>query len=282
MDALDALKRFEKPIALVTGASSGIGEATAIALHRNGYQVYAAARRVERMEHLEMMGIRTVRLDVASEDSMLKAARRIEQDAGRIQVLVNNAGYGSYGALEDVPMAEARMQMEVNVFGLARMTQLVLPGMREAGRGTVINISSVGGRFGEAFGAWYHATKYAVEGLNDSLAMELAPFGIHVVAVEPGAIKTEWSGIAANNLEKNSVGGAYAVAAKIKATAMRGFNDFALASKPEVVADKIVEILGKRKPKLRYAVGGGAGPLMFLRSVTSDRVFYFFLRRILG
>ncbi len=269
-----------KPVAMVTGASSGIGEATALALQAAGYQVYAAARRLERMKHLEAAGIMTVALDVTDEASMQAAVAQIETASGSIDVLVNNAGYGSYGALEDVPMAEARRQFDVNVFGLARLTQLVLPGMRQAKQGTIINISSIGGKFGEGLGVWYHATKYAVEGMGDSLALELKPFGIKVITVEPGAIKTEWSGIAAESVLKTSGydGGAYASAARVKADGLKRFNDFALASPPQVVADGIVKILGKRNPKLRYAIGGGAKPLMLVRKLTTDRMFY----RLLG
>ena len=167
-----------KGVALVTGASSGIGEAIAIAMLDAGYIVYGGARRVERMVHLQSRGITVLELDVTDDTSMVAVIERIHAEVGRIEVLVNNAGYGSYGALEDVPMSEARRQVEVNVFGLARLCQLVIPEMRVARRGTIINISSIGGKFGEAFGVWYHASKYAVEGLSDSLALELAPFGV--------------------------------------------------------------------------------------------------------
>ena len=195
-------------------------------------------------------------------------------------MLVNNAGYGSYGALEDVPMAEARRQVEVNLFGLARLTQLVVPEMRRARAGTIINISSVGGKLGEAFGVWYHATKYAVEGLTDSLALELEPFGVKVVAVEPGGIKSEWAGIAADNLLKTSGNGDYGPAARAAAQTMRHIYETRLAGTPEQVASGVVKILRKPRPRYRYAIAGGARPLMFLRRVTSDRVFYAIFRRM--
>ena len=197
-------------VALVTGASSGIGEATARRLHGLGYTVYAAARRVDRMTDLADAGIRTVRADLTDDAAMVALIDRIIADTGRIDVLVNNAGYGSYGSLEDVPMAEARRQVEINVFALARLTQLALPHMRAQRSGYVINISSMGGKFGEPLGSWYHATKYAVEGLSDSIRPELAPFGIHVVVIEPGAIRTEWGQIAADNLLATSGNGPYA------------------------------------------------------------------------
>src|SRR5438034_9489491 len=151
-------------VALVTGASSGIGEATAKQLREAGYTVYAAARRVERMRHLTKSGIRPLAMDVTDEEPMRAGIDRILAEEGRIDVLVNNAGYGSYGAVEDVPMEEARRQFEVNVFGLARLTQLVTPHMRAQGSGRIINISSVGGKFYEPCGAWYRATQFAPEG----------------------------------------------------------------------------------------------------------------------
>ena len=179
----------------MTGASSGIGEETARLLHEAGYTTYAVARRVDRMAALEKAGVHTFAMDVTDDASMVAGINRIVVDKGRIDVLVNNAGYGSYGAVEDVPIDEARRQFEVNVFGLARLTQAVMPAMREQGAGRIINVSSIGGKFDEPLGAWYHASKFAVEGLSDGLRLELAPLGIEVVVLEPGAIITEWGGI---------------------------------------------------------------------------------------
>jgi NAD(P)-dependent dehydrogenase (short-subunit alcohol dehydrogenase family) len=269
-------------VALVTGASSGIGAAIAAALQGDGFRVYAGARRIERMDRLRELGICPLRLDVSDDHSMLDALELIHREAGRVDLLVNNAGYGSYGALEDIAMEEARRQIEVNLFGLARMTQLVVPEMRLAGKGMIINISSIGGRLGEAFGAWYHASKYAVEGLGDSLALELAPFGIKVVTVEPGGIRSEWADIAADSLVSASGKGAYRDAAKRKAQRMRSFNNSRLIGTPEQVARGVVQITHKRNPRLRYAIAGGAQPLMLLRRVTSDRLFYAIFRRMAG
>ena len=187
-------------VALVTGASSGIGEATARQLIAAGWRVYAGARRVDRMQPLAAAGARLLALDVTDDASMQQAIDTIRRDEGRLDALVNNAGYGSYGALEEVPLDEGRRQFEVNVFGLARLTQLALPMMRAQRSGRIVNITSIGGKIGEPFGSWYHATKFAVEGLSDSLRMELYPFGIDVVIIEPGAIKTEWNGIARDGL----------------------------------------------------------------------------------
>lgn len=207
-------------IALVTGASSGIGEATARKLHALGYVVYGAARRVDRMEKLAADGIRTIAMDVTDDDSLRAGVDRILSETGRIDVLVNNAGYGSYGAVEDVPLDEARYQFEVNVFGAARLIQLVLPGMRAQRSGTIVNISSMGGRIYTPLGGWYHGTKFALEALSDCLRLEAKPFGIEVVVIEPGSIQTEWGDIAASNLRKVSADGPYAERADAMAASM--------------------------------------------------------------
>jgi short-subunit dehydrogenase len=260
--------------ALVTGASSGIGADTALHLKALGFTVYGAARRVERMTSLGEQGVHILKMDVTDDASMVAGIETIIADTGRIDVLVNNAGYGSYGALEDVPMSEAKYQFEVNVFGLARLTQLVLPHMRKQRGGYIVNVSSVGGKIYEPLGSWYHATKFAVEGLSDSLRLELKPFGIHVVVIEPGAIKTEWSGIAADGLVKTSGEGAYAEQARNGAAvlSMADGND-RLVSPPSVIAKAIGRAVTSRRPKTRYAVGGGAKPVLFLRSILSDRAF---------
>ena len=184
-----------RPVVLITGASSGIGHATALALAARGWIVYGAARRVDRMQELEAAGCQVIAMDVTDDASLRAGVDRIIREQRRLDVLVNNAGYGSYGALEDVPIDEARRQFEVNVFGLARLSQLVIPTMRALGRGRIINVSSIGGRIYEPIGSWYHATKFAVEGLSDSLRIELAPHGIDVVIIQPGPIRTEWNSI---------------------------------------------------------------------------------------
>ena len=193
-----------RPVALITGASSGIGHATALALAASGWVVYGAARRVDRMQELEASGCHVLEMDVTDDASLRAGVDRILTEQHRLDVLVNNAGYGSYGALEDVPIDEARRQFEVNVFGLARLTQLVLPTMRALGRGRIINVSSIGGRIYEPIGSWYHATKFAVEGLSDSLRIELAPHGIDVVIIQPGPIRTEWNTISRRSAEEYS------------------------------------------------------------------------------
>ena len=259
-------------VALVTGASSGIGEAIATRLIAQGWTVFAAARRMERMSALGQKGARLVSLDLEDDASIKAAMAMLCDQSGRIDALINNAGYGAYGALEDMPLTEARRQVEVNLFGLARLIQLALPAMRQQGGGRIVNISSIGGKIHEPMGAWYHATKFAVEGLSDCLRMELAPFGIHVVVVQPGAIKTEWSGIARASLLSTSGAGAYAQLARQTASLLAAA-DKSNSSPPEVVADAVISALAARRPKTHYVVGGGARPLIALRWLATDRGF---------
>ncbi len=261
-------------VALVTGASSGIGEACARRLHEAGLRVHAVARRVERMAELEAIGVRVRRADVTVDDDLVALVDEVLAESGRVDVLVNNAGYGSYGALEDVPMAEARRQLEVNVVALARLTQLVLPTMRAQRSGRIVNISSMGGRFGEPMGAWYHATKFAVEGLSDSLRVEVAPFGIDVVVVQPGSIATEWGPIAAAQLLEVSGSGAYAEQALLTATVLDRRDDGApVGSSPDVVARAVVAAATARRPRTRYRVGAFAKPVTAARKLLPDRVW---------
>ncbi len=256
-------------VILITGASTGIGHATAKYLAEQGHTVYAAARRIEKMQDLKAFGVKILSMDVTDDVGMINGVNEILKNEKRIDVLVNNAGYGSYGALEDVSISEAKNQFEVNIFGLARLTQLVLPHMREQKSGTIINVSSMGGKFGEPHGSWYHATKYAVEGLSDSLRMELKQFGIDVVIIQPGAIETEWTGIAKDNLLKESGHTAY------KDLAIKHANMFSKikGSNPVVIAKVIAQAISATKPKTRYVAGAFAKPLLFVRSIVSDRIF---------
>ncbi|WP_428375425.1 oxidoreductase [Lichenicoccus sp.] len=259
--------------ALVTGASSGIGEATVRQLLRDGFQVYAAARRKDRMAPLKAAGASVIALDLTDDGSIVAAVEQIARQAGRLDVLVNNAGYGAYGALEDVPLAEGRRQFEVNVFGLARLCQLALPMMRQQGGGKVVNVTSIGGKGGEPFGSWYHATKFAVEGMSDCMRMELAPHGIDVVIIEPGAIRTEWGGIAHDSLLMSSGNTPYGPWARRHAWLLGSALTSRLPSPPEVVARTIARAVAARRPRTRYASGGGARVFLFIRRVLSDRLF---------
>ncbi|GGQ54033.1 oxidoreductase [Streptomyces asoensis] len=268
--------------ALVTGASSGIGEATALELHRLGYTVYGAARRTDRLRELAGHGIRPLAMDVTDDASMRAGIEKITAETGRLDVLVNNAGYGSYGALEDVPLDEARHQFEVNVFGAIRLAQLALPHMRAQRSGTVVNITSMGGKIHTPLGGWYHGTKFALEALSDCLRLEARPFGVDVVVIEPGGIATEWGGIAADTLEKSSAGGAYAAQATAVASALRSEANAKRNSPPSVIAEAIGKAVTARRPKTRYATGFGARPLIALRRVLPDRAFDMVISRAVG
>jgi len=245
-------------VALVTGASSGIGESAVEELLKKGFTVYAVARRVERMSGLAEKGAHVLAMDVTDDESMVAGIKRIIDEQGRIDVLVNNAGYGSYGAVEDVPIDEARRQFEVNLFGLARLTQLVLPHMRDQGSGRIINISSIGARLYEPFGAWYHATKFAVEGFSSSLRMELKPFGVHVSCVAPAGIMTEWNPIARNALLETSGETAYGKYAHRAFKVLEAADKPLTSSKPGVVGRKIAKAATTRWPRAVYPVGKGA------------------------
>jgi len=259
--------------ALVTGASSGIGKSTVEVLLSAGARVYAAARRIEKMKDLEKMGARVVQMDVTDESSMNAGIRAILEKEGSIDILINNAGYGSYGAIEDVPIDEARRQFEVNIFGLARLTQLVLPKMRENRYGKIVNISSIGGKIYTPFGGWYHATKHGLEGFSDSLRIETKPFGIDVVIVEPGGIATEWGTISAENLKKTSGSGPYAENANKAADGLAKMYSSNQLSDPSVIANVILTAVTAGKPKTRYAAGYMSGIVLFLRRFLSDRMF---------
>ncbi|MFF2189886.1 oxidoreductase [Streptomyces sp. NPDC058155] len=268
--------------ALVTGASSGIGEATALKLQELGYTVYGAARRTSRFQKLADHGIHPVAMDVTDDDSMQAGVERIIRETGRVDVLANIAGYGSYGALEDVPLEEARHQFEVNVFGALRLTQLVLPHMRTQRAGTVVNVTSMGGKIYTPLGGWYHGTKFALEALSDCLRLETKPFGINVVVIEPGGIATEWGSIAADKLEQSSSNGAYTAQAAAVASSLRSEANANRNSSPAVIADAIGKAVTARRPRTRYATGFGARPLIALRRILPDRAFDTVISRAVG
>lgn len=269
-------------VALVTGASSGIGEATAKELHELGYTVYGAARRTDRLQKLVAAGIKPLAMDVTDDGSMQAGVAEIIKDSGRIDVLVNAAGYGSYGAVEDVPLAEGRYQFEVNVFGAVRLIQLVLPHMRAQRSGRIINITSMGGKIHSPLGAWYHGTKFALEAISDCLRLETKPFGIDVVVIEPGGIRTEWGGIAAEKVRESSGTGPYAPQASAVATSLSSETNARRSSDPSVVADAVGKAATARRPRTRYAVGFGARPIILMRRVLPDRAFDSFIARASG
>lgn len=260
---------MEKVI-LITGASSGIGKETAKMLLQHGCIVYGAARRPERMQDLKESGVRLLQMDVTDDDSMKRGIQEIIEAEHRIDVLINNAGYGSYGAVEDVPLSEARYQFEVNLFGMARLTQLALPYMREQRSGRIINVASIAGKVGEPHGAWYHATKFAVEGFSDCLRMEVKQFGIDVVIIEPGFIQTEWNRIAREHLLQVSSQTAYRKMAKKHVSMLEMCDSY--GSKPTVIAGMIIKAVTAKHPKARYCKGFGAHPLLLLKKITPTRL----------
>ena len=260
-------------VALVTGATSGIGYETTRLLADRGYQVYAAGRRVERLKQLGNKGVTAVQMDLTDSASIEKAVARILQKEKRVDLLVNNAGYGSYGPVEQVSIEEVRRQFEVNLFGLARLTQLVLPAMRRARRGRVVNTSSMAGRMVTYMGAWYHATKYALEAFSDALRMEMRPFGIDVVLIEPGAIATNWGAIAADHLQSVTRKSAYQKSGFRAANGLRKLYCSRHLTQPSVIARAIVHASIVRHPRPRYLLGFGAKPLIALHSLLPTRAW---------
>lgn len=262
-----------KKVILITGASSGMGKVTAEKLIKEGHTVYTVARRIDQMQDLASIGGKPLQMDVTNEADIEKVVDTIIQNEGKIDVLWNNAGYGLYGSVEDVSLEEARKQMEVNVFGLVAVTQKVVPFMRKQKSGLIINTSSVGGKVYFPMGAWYHASKHAVEGLSDCLRLELKPFGIDVVILEPGFIATEFGSVLLNNFEKISKDSAYsdmmnAIITNTKKTEAEGGN-----SQPTVIADAVSKIIKTKNPKTRYSVGKMAKPLIFLRNLVGDKMY---------
>ncbi len=265
---------------LVTGASAGIGKSTVERLLREGYTVYAAARRVENMRDLEDLGAVALRMDVTREEDLTAAVERITAEHGGVDVLVNNAGFGLFGAMEDISLDDARYQFEVNLFGLARLTQLVLPHMREQRAGRIVNVSSVAGKVYTPLGSWYHATKHALEGWSDCLRWELKRFGIDVVIVEPGLIRTEFGGIAFTPMAERSAGSPYAeIASKMTSRMDRSGSH---GSPPTVIANAISKALRARRPKTRYVAGQYARPVLLARSLFTDRMFDWLADRMAG
>jgi short-subunit dehydrogenase len=260
---------------LITGCSTGIGRATAERLASEGYNVHATARRIESIAELAERGMRTHALDVTDEGSMEAAVAEVEKD-GPVGALVNNAGYSQSGAIETIPISSVRKQFETNVFGLIRMCQLVLPGMRAAGSGRIVNLSSMGGRLTLPGGGIYHATKHAVEALSDALRFEVRGFGIDVAIIEPGLIVTEFGETAAGSLAEVEEHGPYAkfnaAVAKITAETYRG-PMARFGSGPEAVARKISKVLSANRPNTRYKVTPSAKVMIGVRRLTTDRMW---------
>ena len=266
---------------LITGCSSGIGAATAADLVAHGHTVYATARRPETLQELADKGCRTLALDVTDEESMAVAVAAVEEAEGSVGVLVNNAGYSQSGAIESIPLDDIRRQFETNVFGLIRMSQLVLPGMRRAGGGRIINIGSMGGKLTFPGGGSYHATKYAVEAISDAMRFEVQGFGVQVVLIEPGLITTEFAHAAVASTDGLNDGPYADFNARVGAVTA-GIYESRLAGVvgggPETVAEVIRTAIESKRPKARYTVTPSATLGIVQRQITPDRLWDWMLR----
>ena len=266
-------------VMLVTGASSGIGREAAIQLAREGHRVYAGARRTERMNDLAGHAITPLTMDVTRGEDNERAVDRIIGTEGRIDVLINNAGFGLFGPVEDIPLDDARYQFEVNLFGLAHLTRLVLPQMRTLGSGRIINTSSIGGKVFTPLGAWYHATKHALEAWSGCLRFETAPFNIRVVVIEPGLVTTEFGEVTGARLRTYTDGSAYGVQVE---TFLRMIEDPRARDRgtdAAVLAEVFVKAATVARPRRRYVRGAMARPALFIRKWLGDGVYEFILRR---
>ena len=258
--------------ALVTGCSTGIGRAAALALDSRGFAVYATARRPETLAELAARGISTLALDVDDEASMVAAVDTVQAEHGHVSVLVNNAGYALQGPVEETPIDAVRAQFETNVFGLVRLSQLVLPAMRAAHDARIINIGSMGGRFTFPGGGFYHASKHAVEAISDALRLEVAPFGVHVSLVQPGPVRSAFVDAAVGSMDE-APGSAYAGFRRDIAERMHQAYDGSstnLEVTPEKVAEVIVSAATSSRPRSRYAVGAMARTLITSRRLLPD------------
>ncbi|MGA3113043.1 MAG: oxidoreductase [Syntrophobacteraceae bacterium] len=277
VNPVNPLGKTAERVVLITGASSGIGKATVAILAGKGWKVYACARRLESMQDFTGIGAIPLKLDVTDTNQCRTAVEEILRKEGHIDALVNNAGYGSYGALEDVPDEEARRQFDVNVFGLMGLTRLVLPHMRKQKRGRIINVSSMGGRITTPMGGWYHATKFALEALSDVLRTEVKPFGVDVVVIEPGIVSTSWYGIAKENLLAASGNGPYSELARKMAIVLEntgGLGKWPMApASPDAIARVIEHALQTKRPKTRYAAPCHAKLFLFFRWLLPDCVY---------
>lgn len=264
---------MNKKVILITGASSGMGKETAKSLIQQGHRVYTVARRIDLMQDLKSLGGHPIQMDVTNENDIQNVVETIIQKEGKIDVLWNNAGYGLYGSVEDIPIDDARKQFEVNLFGLAAITQKVLPYMRKAKEGTIINTSSMGGKMYTPMGAWYHASKHALEGWSDCLRLELKQFNIKVVILEPGIIVTEFGDVMLDNISKYSSKGAYSTLTTKLIVATKKMYEKGQGSKATLIAKTVTNIVSTNKPKTRYRVGLYAKPMVWLRIYLGDKLF---------
>ncbi len=264
----------EKKTALVTGASSGMGKSIARRLIQDGYQVYVAARNVDKMSDLVSLGAQPLRMDISVDEEIVSGVNTILAETGGVDVLVNNAGFGLYGPVEEIGIDEARYQFEVNLFGAARLTQLLLPAMRSRRSGRIINITSMGGKMYSLLGAWYHATKHALEGWSDCLRLEVAGFGIKVVIVEPGVIETGFGDAASDSIVRQRLAsGPYGHLVKMVSMSIKNTYGQGKGSSPEIIAEVVSRAVNSTNPRTRYAAGKFAKMLIRMRVWLGDRIF---------
>jgi len=262
-----------KQVILVTGASAGMGKDFALQLIKKGHIVYGAARRIDKMKAIEAAGGTAVEMDVTNHNQVEKAVKQIIDEQGRIDVLINNAGYGVYGAVETVSIEDAKQQFEVNIFGLADITREVLPHMRKQKSGKIINIASMGGKVYTPLGSWYHATKHALEGWSDCLRLELRPFNIDVVIIEPGVITTEFGDVLYQPMLDRTKNTPYEkMGASVAKSTMEMYNK-GQGSPISVITNLVIKAINSTKPKTRYAAGKYAKPMMFIRKYFGDRFY---------
>lgn len=264
---------MENKVIVITGASSGMGKDFALALLNQGHTVYGLARRVEKMADIVKAGGKAIAMDITDEHQIDSAVSQILHEQGKVDVLVNNAGYAVYGTVEEVPIDVAKRQFDVNLFGLASITQKIVPGMRERKSGTIINISSMGGKVYTPMGAWYHATKHALEGWSDCLRVELIPHKVNVAIIEPGGIDTEFTDVFKEQLQGDAENGPYAESLQKLIAATNEMAEGGSLSKPQVVTNLVLKAVNSNRPKTRYVAGAYAKPLMFMRKYLSDRAF---------
>ena len=262
-----------KKVILITGASSGIGKDTALSLIKEGYVVYGVARRLEMMKDIVHAGGHAIRMDILKERDIDYVVNQIIKEQSRVDVLINNAGYGLWGAVETISIDEAKRQFDVNIFGLAYLTKKIIPIMRKQKSGKIINMSSMGGKVYTPFGAWYHATKYALEGWSDCLRIELKSFGIDVILIEPGVIKTEFQDVMMDSTVERSIGTPYEKKLKALEKATQEMYARGIGSPASTITKLIIKAINSHNPKRRYVGGLFAKPMLFIKKWFGDKMY---------
>ena len=260
-------------VILITGTSSGIGKDTALSLIKEGHVVYGAARRLEMMQDIIQAGGHAIKMDILKERNIDDVVNQIVKEQNRIDILINNAGYGLWGAVETISIAEAKRQFDVNIFGLAYLTKKIIPLMRKQKSGKIINMSSMGGKVYTPFGAWYHATKYALEGWSDCLRMELKNFGIHVILIEPGVIKTEFQDVMMDSTVERSIGTPYEKKLRALKKATQEMYARGIGSPPSTITKLIIKAINSNNPQRRYVGGLFAKPMLLIKKWFGDKIY---------